>query len=134
VEEKERPYIGYKIDTKHTYKVYVNESNGKKFYKVQIKKKNYDNTEISFYKQLRFVQCNPPENGEIIKIIYGFEDLYVNNKDSYNPISVIVIMEYEKVDNPVVNQEKAYDKFQQNLKENEMEESHYEISDEQLPF
>ena len=131
MEEKERPYIGYKIDTNHTYKVYVNEANGKKYYKVQIKKKNYDNTETSFYKQLRFVKCTPPENGEIIKIIYGFEDLYVNNIDKYNPISVIVVMEYEKVDNPVVAQEKAYEKFQQITNENEMEDK---VTDEMLPF
>jgi len=132
MQEKERPYIGYKINTNHTYKVYVNESNGKKYYKVQIKKKNYDGTENSFYKQLRFVKCTPPENGDIIKIIYGFEDLYVNNIDKYNPISVIVIMEYENVENEVVNQEKAYNKFQQILNENENEEIN--IDDNELPF
>lgn len=134
-ENEEVGYIGYKIDGKHTYKVYVNEVNGKKFYKVAMKKKNYDDTETIFYRQLRFVKgCTPPENGEIIKIWSGFEDLYVNNKDPYNPITVIVVKDYMKVDNQVVNEEKAYEKFQQITKENEMEESHYEISDEQLPF
>lgn len=128
MEEKEKPYIGYKIDTKHSYKVYKNESNGKTFYKIAMKKKNYDNTETIFYRQLRFVKCQAPENGEIIKIIYGFEDLYVNDKDKYNPITVIVVMEYEKVENEVVNEEKAYEKFQQITKENEMEQT------EDLPF
>ena len=131
MEEKEKPFIGYKVDCKHSYKVYKNESNGKTFYKVAMKKKNYDNTETVFYRQLRFVKCQPPENGEIIKIIYGFEDLYVNDKDKYNPISVIVVMEYEKVDNEVVNQEKAYDKFQQIINENESES---EVPSEDLPF
>ena len=134
-EEQEQGHIGYKINGKSTYKVYVNEVNGKRFYKVAMKKKNYDDTETIFYRQLRFVKgCTPPENGEIIKIWSGFEDLYVNNKDPYNPITVIVVQDYMKVDNQVVNQEKAYDKFQKIVNENEMEENHYEISDEQLPF
>ena len=134
MEEQEEYYIGYKIDTKHSYKVYVNESNGKKFYKVQIKKKNVDDTEISFYKQLRFAKCNPPENGEIIKIHKGFEDLYVNNIDKYNPISVIVVMEYEKVDNDVVNQEKAYEKYKKAVSEDENDKSVPQVNDEDLPF
>ena len=130
MEEKEEVgQINYKIDGKHTYKVYKNESNGRVYYKVAIKKKNYDDTETTFYRQLRFVNgCTPPENGEIIKIWSGFEDLYVNNRDKYNPISVIVVQDYAKVDNQVVNQEKAYEKFQKITKENEIEET------EDLPF
>lgn len=129
-ENEEVGHIGYKIDGKHTYKVYVNEVNGKKFYKVAMKKKNYDDTETIFYRQLRFVKgCTPPENGEIIKIWSGFEDLYVNNKDPYNPITVIVVQDYMKVDNQVVNEEKAYEKFQKITEENEMEQV-----DEDLPF
>lgn len=129
-ENEEQGHIGYKINGKSTYKVYVNEVNGKRFYKVAMKKKNYDDTETIFYRQLRFVKgCTPPENGEIIKIWSGFEDLYVNNKDPYNPITVIVVQDYMKVDNQVVNEEKAYEKFQQITKENEMEQM-----DEQLPF
>ena len=132
MEEQEEYYIGYKIDTKHSYKVYVNEANGKRFYKVQIKKKNRDETETSFYKQLRFVKCEPPENGEIIKIHKAFEDLYVNNIDKYNPISVIVVMEYEKVENEIVNQEQAYAKYQEKVREEEQEIP--EILDSDLPF
>ena len=128
--EEEQGYIGYKIDGKHTYKVWVNEVNGKRYYKVAMKKKNYDGTETIFYRQLRFVNgCTPPENGEIIKIWSGFEDLYTNDKDKYNPITVIVVQDYMKVDNEIVNQEKAYDKFQKITKENEMEEQ-----TEDLPF
>lgn len=130
-ENQEVGQINYKIDGKHTYKVYKNEVNGKTYYKVAMKKKNYDDTETIFYRQLRFTKgCTPPENGEIIKIWSGFEDLYVNNKDPYNPITVIVVQDYMKVDNQVVNQEKAYEKFQQITKENENEI----VTDEMLPF
>ena len=41
---EEEYYIGYKINTKNTYKVYKNSYNGKDFYKIQVKKKNYDGT------------------------------------------------------------------------------------------
>ena len=127
MEEQVEGYISYKIDTKHTYKVYVNSAGGKTFYKVCVKKKNYDGTETKFYKQLKFVQCDPPEDGEIIKINRAFEDLYVNSKDKYNAISVIAIMDYEKVDNDVVAEQQAYEDYRENL--NSME-----VSDEDLPF
>ena len=120
--EKE-PYITYKINTKFTYKVYRQEANGRLFYKVQVKKKNYNSEPTIFYKQLAFANCEPPENGEIIKIISGFEDLYASKRDPHNPISVIVVTEYEKINNEEVNQEKAYEKFQKITKENEQGDS-----------
>ena len=116
---EEQRYIGYKIDVDHSYKVYVSEANGKKFYKVQVQKKNYDGTKTNFYKNLRFVKCNPPENGEIIRIKKGFEDLYANTKDPYNAISVIVVMDYELEENDVVREQQAYETYQERLSENE---------------
>nr|DAU14520.1 MAG TPA: hypothetical protein [Caudoviricetes sp.] len=107
--------ITYKINTQRTYKVYVNLHNGKAFYKTAVKKKNYDNTETTFYKQLKFVKCTPPTDGEIIKITKGFEDLYVNQKDPYNAISVIAVVDYEKVENSVVAEQQAYEKYRQDL-------------------
>ena len=119
MQNNDEEYIGYKIDTKHSYKVYVSEANGKRFYKVQIQKKNYDGTKVNFYKNLRFVKCEPPQDGEIIRIKKGFEDLYSNNKDPYNAISVIVVMDYELVDNDVVRDKQAYETYQERLSENE---------------
>ena len=111
----EESYISYKINTERTYKVYVNSANGKTFYKVCVEKNNYDKTKTKFYKQLKFVQCEPPEDGEIIKIKRAFEDLYVNSKDKYNAISVIVVMDYEKVENDVVAEQQAYNDYRENL-------------------
>lgn len=116
---EEQRYIGYKIDTEHSYKVYVSETNGKKFYKVQVQKKNYDGTKVNFYKNLRFVKCNPPENGEIIRIKKAFEDLYANTKDPYNAISVIVVMDYELENNDIVREQQAYETYQERLNANE---------------
>lgn len=134
----EENYIGYKIDTKHTYKVYTNENNGNRFYQVQIKKKNYDGSELSVYKQLRFVKCNPPENGEIIKIHKGFEDLYIKKGDRYNPISIVVVTEYELVNNKAVNEEKAYSKYQETIGKDtydfNFDSETNSITDADLPF
>lgn len=116
--EEER-VIWYKIDTKHSYKVYSSEANGKRFYKVQVQKSNVDGTKTNFYKNLRFVKCTPPENGEIIRIKKAFEDLYANSKDPYNAISVIVVMDYELEDNAIVREQQAYETYQGILSENE---------------
>lgn len=127
--ENKEPYISYKIDTKHDYKVWVSEFNGKRFYKIQVVKTNSDGEKVKFYKQVKFASCKPVENGETIIIKKGFEDLYTNSKDPYNAISVIVILDYEKVKDEVLEKEQAYANFQQNLKESE-----YEIKDEDLAF
>jgi hypothetical protein len=127
--ENKEPYISYKIDTKHDYKVWVSEFNGKRFYKIQVVKTNSDGEKVKFYKQVKFASCKPVENGETITIKKGFEDLYTNSKDPYNAISVIVILDYEKVKDEVLEKEQAYANFQQNLKESE-----YEIKDEDLAF
>lgn len=127
--ELEMPSIGYKINVEHNYKVYVTEYGGKKYYKIPVTKKNYDKTETTYYKQVRFAKCTPPEDGDVIRIKKGFEDLYTNNKDPYNPISVIVILDYDSVENLEQIKEKALDKFQQILNENEEE-----VIDEDLPF
>ena len=73
MEEQVEEYISYKIDTRHTYKVYV------------------------------------------------------NSKDKYNAISVIAIMDYEKVENDVVAEQQAYENYRENL--NSMDEF-----DSELPF
>lgn len=119
MEEQEfRPAIGYKIDGNHTYRVYKTENNGRVYYKVQIQKKNYDNTVTKGYRQLKFVQCEPPENEDIIKINSGFEDFYVKG---YDVISTIVVQDYEKIENPQQATENAYGEYQDRLNENEVE-------------
>lgn len=130
-------YIGYKVDTIHNYKIFSQEYNGNKFYKVMIQKKNYDNTKTNFYKQIRFVKCKAPEDGEIIRIKKGFEDVRENKNDKYNPIWEIVVMDYEVIQNDVVDEEKAYADFKNNLRENEEEYAEFgdvQISDEDIAF
>ena len=128
--EKDEEYIIYKVNTKYTYKVYVQEHGTKKYYKALVKQKNYDKTETVFYKQLTFVKCTPPENGEIIRIKRGIENLYPNPKDPYNPISVITVLDYEKKEDKKISDEQAYQKYQDTLKENE----EVELDESNLPF
>lgn len=136
MEDKEE-YIGYKIDTKHNYKIYSQEYNGVKYYKIMIQKKNYDGTKTNFYKQVRFVKCKGPDDGEIIKIKKGFEDVRENKNDRYNPIWELVIMEYEIVQNDAIDEKQAFAEFQNNLKENEEGYADFgdvEITDDMIAF
>ena len=41
--------------------------------------------------------------------------MYVNSKDKYNAISVIAVMDYEKVENNVVAEQQAYEDYRENL-------------------
>lgn len=120
-------YINYKINTEYTYKVYKNEANGKAFYKLMVQKKNYDGTKTNFYKQVKFAKCKPPRNEEVIRINKGFEDLYTNSKDPHNPISVIVILEYELIDNDEVRDKQAYEKYREDL--NQIDDEMLDIDD-----
>lgn len=116
--EEER-VIWYKIDTTHSYKIWCQEYGGVKYYKIQIQKKNYDGTKTNFYKQVRFAKCTPPEDGEIIKIKKGFEDVRENKNDKYNPIWEVVILDYELENNDIVREQQAYETYQERLSEND---------------
>lgn len=113
MEEQER-HIGYKIDCKHTYKVYKSENGGRVYYKIQMQKKNYDETITKGYRQVKFVQCNPPNDGDIIKIHSGFEDFYLKG---YDVISIIVIQDYEIIENQQKIEENAYNEYNQKIDE-----------------
>ena len=113
MEEQER-HIGYKIDCKHTYKVYKSENGGRVYYKIQIQKKNYDETITKGYRQVKFVQCTPPNDGDIIQIRSGFEDFYIKG---YDVISIIVIQDYDLVENQQKAEENAYNEYNQKIDE-----------------
>ena len=121
--------LNYKIDTEHNYMVWKQEYGGRTFYKIQIQKRNYDNSRTNYYKEIKFAQCQAPENGDLIKIISGFEDVRMNNKDKYNPVWTLVITEYEKIVDKEASQKQALDKYQSLL----AEESKQNF-DEDLPF
>ena len=130
MEEKGFPKgIQYKIDSEHFYTIMANVWNGKTFYNVKIFQTNIDNTKTEFKRQLRFIKCEPPKNGDNIRIISGFESVYVNNKDPYNPISCICVTEWELQETVEEKKQEAYNQFQNSVSDEDIV-----ITDDDMPF
>lgn len=128
-------YIIYKISTKNWHKIYKSSHGGRDYYKILIVQKKYDGTQENFYKSVSFRKAlTPPENGSIIRIKRGIENLYTNNIDKYNPISSIIILDYELKEQEEQKIANAYNDFSQCLAENEENKEEIVIEDSQLPF
>lgn len=135
MENQEEEYIIYKVSTKNWHKVYKTSFKGKDFYKLLIVQKKYDGTTTSYYKPISFKKTlTPPQDGSVIRIKQGIENLYTNNIDKYNPISSILILDYELKENVEQKKENAYNEFSQTLAENEENKEEIVIEDSQLPF
>lgn len=135
MENQEEEYIIYKVSTKNWHKVYKTSYNGKDFYKLLIVQRNYDDTTTNYYKTVSFKKSlTPPQDGSIIRVKKGIENLYTNNKDKYNPISILLILDYELKENEEQKKENAYNEFSQTLAENEENKEEIVIEDSQLPF
>lgn len=135
MKNQEEEYIIYKVSTKNWHKVYKTSYNGKDFYKLLIVQKKYDGTTTSYYKPISFKKTlTPPQDGSVIRIKQGIENLYTNNIDKYNPISSILILDYELKENVEQKKENAYNEFSQTLAENEENKEEIVIEDSQLPF
>lgn len=132
---QDEEYIIYKISTKNWHKVYKTSFKGKDFYKLLIVQKKYDGTTTSYYKPISFKKTlTPPQDGSVIRIKQGIENLYTNNIDKYNPISSILILDYELKENVEQKKENAYNEFSQTLAENEENKEEIVIENSQLPF
>lgn len=135
MENQEEEYIIYKVSTKNWHKVYKTSFKGKDFYKLLIVQTKYDGTTTSYYKPISFKKTlTPPQDGSVIRIKQGIENLYTNNIDKYNPISSILILDYELKENVEQKKENAYNEFSQTLAENEENKEEIVIEDSQLPF
>lgn len=135
MENQEEEYIIYKVSTKNWHKVYKTSFKGKDFYKLLIVQKKYDGTTTSYYKPISFKKTlTPPQDGSVIRIKQGIENLYMNNIDKYNPISSILILDYELKENVEQKKENAYNEFSQTLAENEENKEEIVIENSQLPF
>ena len=135
MENQEEEYIIYKVSTKNWHKVYKTSFKGKDFYKLLIVQTKYDGTTTSYYKPISFKKTlTPPQDGSVIRIKQGIENLYTNNIDKYNPISNILILDYELKENVEQKKENADNEFSQTLAENEENKEEIVIEDSQLPF
>lgn len=135
-EGKEEYRIYRKIEPNRKVRVFKSTYNNKTFYKIQIKQKNYDETEDIWYQNVTFkhgVELDDPDGkGVDIIIKKAYENCRKNPKDEYNPIFYLMVTEFELVEREEQKQTQAYQKFQDTLNENEQEEIH--IEDSQLPF
>lgn len=135
-EEKEEYKIYRKIEPNRKIRVFKSVYNDKTYYKIQIKQKNYDETEDTWYQNVTFKKGitldDPDGKGIDIVIKKAYENCRKNPKDEYNPIFYLMITDFEIVEREEQKKAAALEKFNDNLTENEMEEVH--IADEQLPF
>lgn len=119
--------INYKINENGVYKVTCKTWNGKTFYNIPLQQRKYDGTTEVFNRSVSFSGCEPPKNGEYIKILTGFESNYQSKKDPYAWITTIVIQNYEISE----YQEDALAKYQEQAPE---QYESIEIKSEDLPF
>ena len=133
-EEKEGYRIYRKIEPNRKIRVFKSVYNDKTYYKIQIKQKNYDETEDTWYQNVTFKKGitldDPDGKGVDIVIKKAYENCRKNPKDEYNPIFYLMITDFEIVEREEQKKAAALEKFNDNLTENE--EVH--ITDEQLPF
>lgn len=126
-EEKEYK-IYHKIEAGRKIRVFKNTYNDKIYYRVQVKQKNYDNTEDIFYVPLQFKKGVELENQTDIIIKEAYENMRKNPKDEYNQITYLVVTDFDIVERQEQVQAQAFKDFQDNLYANE------QISEEDLPF
>lgn len=133
MEEEKTTGIGYKIQAERKYRVFKKEFNGQTYYNIQMQQKNYDDTVSKYYRPITFkkgIELDDPTGQGVDIIIHnGFENLRPNKLDKYNPITAIMVTDFEICEREEEAKAKAFDDFQQNLNDNEME-----INDDQLPF
>lgn len=119
--------IGYKIVAGKRYRVFKKEYNGNVYYNIQIQQKNYDDTISKYYRPVTFkkgiVLDDYTGNGVDIIIHKGFENLRPNKADKYNPITTIMITDFEILDSQEQIEAQAYQDFQSNLDEIEIDDN-----------
>lgn len=129
MDEKEE-YISYRINTHTKYIVYKTSYGGRDYYKISFEKKCPNGSKIKIYRNLKFVNCIPPENGDFIRITKAFEDNYIDPKNKYNDVCIIVVQEYESFKNEEKMREDAYKNFHRAIEDGEL----YGLGEESLPF
>lgn len=121
--------INYKIMAGRKYRVFKLVFDDKVFYRIQMQQKNYDDTVSKFYRQVNFKKGVELDNETDIIIHRGFENVRRNPKDDYNPISSIMITDFEIVENQEKVQKDALEDYNKQL-----EEANNLIDDEDFPF
>lgn len=129
--EENKDKIYHKVEAGRKVRIFKNTYNDQNYYRIQVKQKNYDNTEDVFYVPVQFKKGIELDNQTDIIIHTAYENMRKNKKDEYNPIYYLVITDFEKVESEEQIQAQAYKDFQDNLYANENEQ---DVDSSQLPF
>ena len=129
--------IFYKIVEGKKYRVFKKRFNDNVFYNIQVTQKMYDGTVKKWYRPVTFkkgVELDDPDgNGIDIIIRCAYENLRENKKDEYNPITTLMVTDFELVERQEQIEAAAYKNYQENLN-NEEEDGYVSISESDLPF
>ena len=127
MDEEKEPTIYYKIMPGKKYRVWKTTRNDVNYYKIQVTQKNYDDTSNKYYKNICFKKgVDIPNECDII-IKHGIENLRNNPNDPYNPVSTIMITDFEIIKSQEQKTKDALDEFNETIED-------IDISDEMLPF
>jgi len=129
MEEEKKGKHPYKIMIGDKVRVFRKDYNGRTFYNVAITQNNYDGTKSTYYRPLTFKKGVEVANETDIIIRDMFENLRQNKKDPYNPITALMITEFDTIERQEQIQQEALADFRENLEENE-----YGITEDDLPF
>lgn len=129
MQEEKKAGIIYKINEQGIYKIHAKEYNGRTYYNIYFNQTKYDGTKEIFSRQVKFYNCEPPQDEQCIKIKSGFESDYIGTKDKYNPILTVVITDYEIVESPEKVQQEALANYKEKV-----DGANIEITDDMIPF
>ena len=91
-------YISHKLNAGYTYMVFRNDRNGKTFYKIPIKQKDFDGQEKTHYIPVSFRSGIDIPDKTKIKIKQAVENVYAKG---YDTIFTYKILEFENLSEAV---------------------------------
>lgn len=109
--------IGYKIMANRPYRVWRKEWNNKVYYNIQISQKNYDETVSKWYRPITFKKGVEVPNETDIIIKKAVENLRPNARDPYNPITTLMILDFEISLSKEQIEQQAYADYRESISE-----------------
>lgn len=113
--ENEKIKKSHKVNVGDTIKVKRTEINGRMFYSTSVTQKQFDGTKKFYNKRLNFKKGVSVPNNTKIKIINMLENLFDNPKDPYNPLSILMITDFEIVKNNEQIEKEALEDYREDI-------------------
>lgn len=113
--ETEKSKKPYKVNIGDTIKIKRTEINGRMFYSTSVTQKQFDGTKKYYNKRLNFKKGVSIPNDTRIKILDMFENMWDNPKDPYNPVSILMILDYEIIKNSEQIEKDALEEYRDDV-------------------